>query len=132
MEVEMTDRQDSNFLVAVRIRPLNTKESENLEAHPVVTRAVGDALISFDPPTQAPKGLHVRGSHRHADLRFAFDIVFDHDCTQDHVYDRCAKPVIKSVMNGINATIFAYGATGSGAWTSGLDNVHQRILTACR
>jgi hypothetical protein len=115
MEVEMTDRQDSNFLVAVRIRPLNAKESENLEAHPVVTRAVGDALISFDPPTQAPKGLHVRGSHRHADLRFAFDVVFDHDCSQDDVYDRCAKPVIKSVMNGINATIFAYGATGSGS-----------------
>jgi hypothetical protein len=115
MEVEMTDRQDSNFLVALRIRPLNTKETENIEAHPVVTRAVGDSLISFDPPTQAPKGLHVRGSHRHADLRFAFDVVFDHECSQDQVYDRCAKPLIKSVLNGINATVFAYGATGSGA-----------------
>ena len=119
MEVEMTDRQDSNFLVAVRVRPLNAKETEHIEAHPVVTRAVGDALISFDPPTQAPKGLHVRGSHRHADLRFAFDVVFDQDCTQDQVYDKCAKPVIKSVMNGINATIFAYGATGSGALAFG-------------
>ena len=127
MEVEMTDRQDSNFLVAVRIRPLNTKESENLEAHPVVTRAVGDALISFDPPTQAPKGLHVRGNHRHADVRFAFDVVFDHDCSQDQVYDRCARPLIKSVLNGINATIFAYGATGSGAFA--LARSHSRIIT---
>ena len=45
MEVEMTDRQDSNFLVALRIRPLNTKETENIEAHPVVTRAVGDSCL---------------------------------------------------------------------------------------
>jgi len=33
---------------------------------------------------------------------------------QDEVYDACAKPVIDSVLEGFNGTIFAYGQTGTG------------------
>lgn len=34
--------------------------------------------------------------------------------TQTEVYEGTARELIESVMSGFNATVFAYGATGSG------------------
>ena len=34
--------------------------------------------------------------------------------TQKEVYDVAAKPIIDSVLEGFNGTIFAYGQTSSG------------------
>ena len=43
-----------------------------------------------------------------------FDHVFDVNSTQKEVYDLAAKPIIDSVLEGFNGTIFAYGQTSSG------------------
>lgn len=43
-----------------------------------------------------------------------FDHVFDMNSTQKQVYDCAAKPIIDSVLEGFNGTIFAYGQTSSG------------------
>lgn len=43
-----------------------------------------------------------------------FKHVFPQDCSQEDVFDVVAKPVINSVLDGYNGTIFAYGQTGSG------------------
>ena len=43
-----------------------------------------------------------------------FDHVFDSNSTQKQVYDVAAKPIIDSVLEGFNGTIFAYGQTSSG------------------
>ena len=48
------------------------------------------------------------------DTNFRFDRVFDMESTQKQVYDVAAKPIIDSVLDGFNGTIFAYGQTGSG------------------
>lgn len=48
------------------------------------------------------------------DTNFRFDRVFDMESTQKQVYDIAAKPIIDSVLDGFNGTIFAYGQTGSG------------------
>ena len=45
---------------------------------------------------------------------FVFDRVFDMQSTQKEVYDVAAKPIIDSVLEGFNGTIFAYGQTSSG------------------
>lgn len=45
---------------------------------------------------------------------FTFDSVFDDDSTQDGVYQDTAFPLVHSVMEGYNGTIFAYGQTGCG------------------
>ncbi|KAJ3176997.1 Kinesin- protein 6 [Geranomyces variabilis] len=45
---------------------------------------------------------------------FRFDRIFDMDSGQEEVFDVVAKPVVSSVMDGYNGTIFAYGQTGSG------------------
>ncbi|XP_063040077.1 kinesin-like protein KIF6 [Engraulis encrasicolus] len=46
--------------------------------------------------------------------RFRFQKIFDQACKQDEIFDTVAKPIINSVLDGYNGTIFAYGQTGSG------------------
>lgn len=48
------------------------------------------------------------------DQTFGFDRVFDDNCTQDDVYAATTRPLLDSVLDGYNATVFAYGATGCG------------------
>lgn len=45
---------------------------------------------------------------------FVFDHVYDQNSTQKQVYETTAKPVVESSLLGYNATIFAYGQTGTG------------------
>ncbi|CAI4052773.1 hypothetical protein N7582_005557 [Saccharomyces uvarum] len=45
---------------------------------------------------------------------FEFDHVFASHCTNLEVYERTSKPMIDKLLVGFNATIFAYGMTGSG------------------
>jgi len=47
-------------------------------------------------------------------MRYAFDRVFDENCTQEDVFTHTAKPLLDGVLDGFNATVFAYGATGCG------------------
>jgi hypothetical protein len=41
--------------------------------------------------------------------QFAFDTVYGPDSTQESVYTMTAQPAVLSVLQGYNATIFAYG-----------------------
>lgn len=45
---------------------------------------------------------------------FTFDSVYADDSTQKEVYDETAFPLVESVLEGYNGTIFAYGQTGCG------------------
>ncbi|KAG5895614.1 hypothetical protein JTB14_017723 [Gonioctena quinquepunctata] len=45
---------------------------------------------------------------------FRFHKVFDQGSCQSEIFDTVAKPVINSILEGFNGTIFAYGQTGSG------------------
>lgn len=55
-----------------------------------------------------PQGKRVK------DQTFAFDRVFDENITQADVYEATTKNLLDSVLDGYNATVFAYGATGCG------------------
>lgn len=72
----------------------------------------------FDPPEDSPvqrpskNVLPVR--KRVKDQTFAFDKVFDENITQGDVYEATTKGLLDSVLDGYNATVFAYGATGCG------------------
>ena len=54
-----------------------------------------------DRPDDAPKN-------------FTFDAVYDKDTLQKNFYDESAYPIVESVLQGFNGTIFAYGQTGCG------------------
>ena len=45
---------------------------------------------------------------------FSYDSVYDWNSTQRSVYDESAFPLVESVIEGYNGTIFAYGQTGCG------------------
>ena len=45
---------------------------------------------------------------------FSYDSVYDWTSTQRSVYDESAFPLVESVIEGYNGTIFAYGQTGCG------------------
>lgn len=51
------------------------------------------------------------GSKRYKDKRFIFDRVLDHDSTQQGVYESTSKPLLQNVLDGFNATVFAYGVS---------------------
>ena len=44
--------------------------------------------------------------------RFRFDNVFDRKVPTNTVYKKTVRRLIKSILEGYNATVFAYGATG--------------------
>lgn len=72
----------------------------------------------FDPPEDNPAQRFSRSiipqGKRVKDQTFAFDRVFDENTTQDDVYEATTKSLLDSVLDGYNATVFAYGATGCG------------------
>jgi kinesin family protein 5 len=45
---------------------------------------------------------------------FAFDRVYDGNSKQNDVFEYIAAPMVKEVLEGYNATVFAYGQTGAG------------------
>lgn len=45
---------------------------------------------------------------------FVFDYVYGQNSTQKKVYETTARSVVDSALQGYNATIFAYGQTGTG------------------
>ena len=48
------------------------------------------------------------------DHTFGFDRIFDENTTQADVYEATTRSLLDSVLDGYNATVFAYGATGCG------------------
>ena len=72
----------------------------------------------FDPPEDNPVQKFSRQivptGKRVKDQTFGFDRIFDQGTTQGEVYEATTKPLLDSVLDGYNATIFAYGATGCG------------------
>ena len=46
--------------------------------------------------------------------RYAFDTVFDKDAGQVEIFNNTTKFLIDGIIEGFNATVFAYGATGAG------------------
>lgn len=86
-----------------------------------IVNVVDDRMLIFDPPETNPlakmqknafpnsfKGSRIR------EHKFVFDRLFDEDASQNDVYQSTTRPLLDSVLDGYNATVFAYGATGCG------------------
>ena len=54
--------------------------------------------------------------------QFFFDHVFGKNTSQQEIYNKTTKPLLESIIEGFNATVFAYGATGSGKTYTMLGN----------
>ncbi|KAG5975074.1 hypothetical protein E4U55_007898 [Claviceps digitariae] len=139
----MADAGQSSITVTVRVRPFTIREAAQLQKSddsPVflgdgslagvpapklhqrglrsVIKVVDDRCLVFDPPEDSPVHRFSRSvvptSKKVKDQVFAFDRVFDENTTQSDVYEGTTKNLLDSVLDGYNATVFAYGATGCG------------------
>uniref|UniRef100_A0A8C5LZU9 Kinesin family member 27 n=1 Tax=Leptobrachium leishanense TaxID=445787 RepID=A0A8C5LZU9_9ANUR len=88
--------EETPVKVAVRIRPLLSREI--LHNHQVCVRLVP----------------HTKQIIVGKDRAFTFDFVFGKTSAQDDVYGSCIQPLLASLIEGYNVTVFAYGQTGSG------------------
>lgn len=55
-----------------------------------------------------------RRIRRNGEQKFIFDRLFDVDTTQQEIFYGTTRPLLESILDGFNGTIFAYGATGCG------------------
>lgn len=87
---------------------------------------VDDKMLIFDPSKSNPlnelnenlvhssSNENRRRLRRFGEQKFIFDRIFDMDVTQQEVYENTTRPLLDSVLDGFNGTVFAYGATGCG------------------
>ncbi|KAI0810130.1 kinesin motor domain-containing protein [Xylaria sp. FL0064] len=133
----------SSITVAVRVRPFTIREAAQIQRHDdgtvflgdgslagapapklkqsgirSVIKVIDDRCLVFDPPEDNPVHKFSRSvvpnGKKVKDQTFAFDRIFDENTTQTEVYEATTKGLLDSVLDGYNATVFAYGATGCG------------------
>ncbi|CAM1504866.1 Fc.00g024570.m01.CDS01 [Cosmosporella sp. VM-42] len=133
----------SSITVAVRVRPFTIREAAQLQKSDEgtvflgdgslagapaprlhqrgirnVIKVVDDRCLVFDPPEDNPVQKFTRSfmptGKKVKDQVFAFDRVFDDNTTQSDVYEGTTRSLLDNVLDGYNATVFAYGATGCG------------------
>jgi len=101
----------NNFKVVIRVRPPLERELNfqnivlcEMDEHRVTISENINAILDGDE-----SALDAYNSHS-----FTFDQVYSQESGQKLVYDTTAKGVVDSALQGYNATIFAYGQTGTG------------------
>ncbi|EGB03166.1 hypothetical protein AURANDRAFT_2300, partial [Aureococcus anophagefferens] len=106
-------RSDDTVKVVVRVRPLLSRETSAKIVHAnkedqtvtVVSEASETTSTGATPLGRS------RGTAAHS---FKFDHVYDEESSQEELYESTARPIVESCLEGYNATIFAYGQTGTG------------------
>ncbi|CAD8056087.1 unnamed protein product [Paramecium sonneborni] len=89
--------------VVIRCRPLNDTEKKDGRVC-IVNMDTKNGQVTVRNPKivdEVPK-------------QFTFDQIFDTQSLQENVYNSTASPIVESVLEGYNGTIFAYGQTGTG------------------
>ena len=94
-----TMSKSETIKVAFRVRPLNSTEKH--AGRKVCCVALEDEGV-------------IELQHGESCKRFTFDAVFSDTSSQRRIYDVCAAPVVQSVLEGFNGTLFVYGQTGAG------------------
>lgn len=103
--IQNMQKGTSNILVAVRCRPLTKKEKE-IEEYKTVSILQHKLVVITDPGLKANK--------RTKEQQYAFDYAFDETISQQEVFNKTTYFLLDGVLNGFNATVFAYGPTGAG------------------
>ncbi|CAF0766429.1 unnamed protein product [Adineta steineri] len=102
---------EQQIVVACRIRPMT--EEEILQGATIIAHKVAEdnMVVLLDPEEDHDDILR---ANRSRERKYMFDVVSDARAQQQDVYASSAKILLSSVLEGYNATVFAYGATGAG------------------
>ena len=99
--------------VIVRCRPFSKRE-EREGFRKCVKIDTASASITIDSSDNNKKGKFNESSNGKDSRKFTFDGAFDENTSQHTIYLASAKLLVESVLQGWNATILAYGQTGTG------------------
>ncbi|RKP00389.1 hypothetical protein CXG81DRAFT_13292, partial [Caulochytrium protostelioides] len=91
-----------NIQVVVRCRPINDRERAEGADAVIVDVNEADGSVRVAPPNGGEP------------VPFTFDAAFGPDSDQHAVYERTARGIVASVLEGFNGTVLAYGQTGTG------------------
>uniref|UniRef100_A0A8C9UY01 Kinesin-like protein n=1 Tax=Scleropages formosus TaxID=113540 RepID=A0A8C9UY01_SCLFO len=94
-------RRVSRVRVAVRLRPY--MEAHDDKAEGPCVRGLGPQSLEITNWRNAMETLH-----------YQFDVFYGEQTSQQEVFLSSVKPVLPHLLNGQNASIFAYGPTGAG------------------
>ncbi|XP_073409834.1 kinesin-like protein KIF19 [Dendrobates tinctorius] len=103
------DCQYRPITVAVRIRPLNQTEVE--EGMQSITYKLGEQMLLLKDPNEDADDYRASRARQRT---FIFDEVLDQCASQDQMYESTTKSLVEGIVSGYNATVFAYGPTGTG------------------
>ncbi|XP_058462733.1 kinesin-like protein KIF18A [Malaya genurostris] len=109
-----------NIRVAVRVRPFNRRELEQNQRN--IIKVLDRTTLMFDPDEDEDEFFFHGMKQTHRDitkrvkkkLAMEYDDVFDAEATNTDIFQNCTKPLVQSVMDGYNCSVFVYGATGAG------------------
>lgn len=99
----------TNIRVAARIRPTTSKES-HFPVAVLVDETSGEKKWPTKMIVSSSSSLNIHNPKQ----TFRFDAVFPESASQDAVFQEMAAPLVRAVCGGVNATLFAYGQTGTG------------------
>ncbi|XP_031808964.1 kinesin-like protein KIF3A isoform X2 [Sarcophilus harrisii] len=104
-QINKSEKPEScdNVKVVVRCRPFNEREKAMCYKLSVTVDEMRGTIT-----------VHKTDSSNEPPKTFTFDTVFGPESKQLDVYNLTARPIIDSVLEGYNGTIFAYGQTGTG------------------
>ncbi|XP_061874295.1 kinesin-like protein KIF24 [Colius striatus] len=106
-EKESPWTESEKIRVCVRKRPLCQREERRGEVN-IITVKDKETLLLHEKKEAVDLTQYIL---QHV---FYFDEVFGDSCTNQDVYMKTAHPLIQHILNGGNATCFAYGQTGAG------------------
>ncbi|ETK80080.1 hypothetical protein L915_14144 [Phytophthora nicotianae] len=112
---ERVEEQDS-VQVCVRIRPLSSREKQEQTKSCIRIAASLDGLSSNNTSVSSRDGSK-RGPQQlivGKDRAFTFDNVLGVTSSQTETYRLCVAPLVQGFLDGYNATVLAYGQTGTG------------------
>lgn len=107
---------NSNVKVGVRVRPplqreVASSKFTNCVALDNSKTEQANVYVSLE---DKPVVLSVDGCIPNGVAKYTFDRCFGFNSTQAEVYEGLVRPAVHAVLGGINATVFAYGQTGTG------------------
>ena len=111
----------NKMLVALRARPLLARELEDSNYKTI--SILDPETVSITIPTEyisTDKGKYYFHGEKKIkvtkvkEATFKFDFAFDTQTEQADIYQYTTSHLVKQIINGFNATVFAYGATGTG------------------
>ncbi|XP_011195760.1 kinesin-like protein KIF18A [Zeugodacus cucurbitae] len=112
--------EQTNIKVVVRVRPYNRRELEQNQRQ--IVKVLDDSTLLFDPDEEDDEFFFQGTKQNYRDITkrvnkkisMDFDRVFDPEATNRQIFEECTSPLVASVLNGYNCSVFVYGATGAG------------------